>query len=168
MRSGLAWKFSRSDRSTVILRKPKWVVGKTWLTTTSSSPFFRRPFVTCSLVIMSMPPDPQQGSQTVQTTPRRRIRFRSPASIRSTIRCTTSRGVKCSPGFSLSASLNFRISSSKIVPIVGLSTRSGCRSTFLNRSSTWKRSPASSSLLIVLSKSNLSSTSRMFGLNPAM
>jgi len=28
--------------------------------------------------------------------------------------------------------------------------------------------PASSSLLIVLSKSNFSSTSRMFGLNPAM
>ena len=37
MRSSLAWKFSRSGRSTVILRKPKRVVGKTWLTTRSSS-----------------------------------------------------------------------------------------------------------------------------------
>jgi hypothetical protein len=76
--------------------------------------------------------------------------------------------VKCSPGFSLSASLNFRISSSKIVPIVELSILSGCRSTFLKRSRTWKSSPASSSLLIVLSKSNFSSTSRMLGLKPAM
>ena len=36
MRSSLAWKFSRSGRSTVALRKPKRVVGKTWLTTRSS------------------------------------------------------------------------------------------------------------------------------------
>ena len=50
----------------------------------------------------------------------------------------------------------------------GLSTRSGCRSTPLNRSITWNSSPASSSLLRVLSKSNFSSTSRMFGLKPAM
>ena len=44
----------------------------------------------------------------------------SPASMRSTIRWTTSRGVKCSPGFSSNASLNLRISSSKIVPIAGV------------------------------------------------
>ena len=36
--------------------------------------------------------------------------------------------MKCSPGFSSRASLNRRISSSKIVPIVGLSTTSGWRS----------------------------------------
>ncbi len=97
-----------------------------------------------------------------------RISASSPASIKSTIRWTTSRGVKCSPGFSFSASLNLRSSSSKIVPIVGLSILSGCRSTFLKRSSTWNSKPASSSLLMVLSKSNFSSTSRMFGLNPAI
>lgn len=37
MRSSLAWKLSLSGRSTVILRKPKWVVGKMRLTTTSPS-----------------------------------------------------------------------------------------------------------------------------------
>ena len=47
---------------------------------------------------------------------------------------------------------------------------SGWRFTFgsPNRCTTWNRSPASSSLVMVLSKSNLSSTSRMLGLNPAM
>src|SRR5207247_2726616 len=75
-----------------------------------------------TLVIVSMQQTPQHGSQPARTIPVRRMRSASPASIRSTMRCTTSRGVKCSPGFSLRASLNFRISSSKIVPIVGLST----------------------------------------------
>ena len=37
MRSSLARKLSRSGRSTEILRKPKRVVGKTWLTVRSSS-----------------------------------------------------------------------------------------------------------------------------------
>ena len=37
MRSALAWKFSRSGRSTVILRYPNCVVGKIRLTATSSS-----------------------------------------------------------------------------------------------------------------------------------
>ena len=73
-----------------------------------------------------------------------------------------SRGVKCSPGFSFSASLNLRISSSKIVPIVGLSTFSGWRSTFLKRSTTMKSNPASSSLAMVFPKSNFSRASRMF------
>ena len=54
----------------------------------------------CSLAMLSMPPEPQQGSQTVRTTPLLGIRSSSPASSRSTIRWTTSRGVKCSPGFS--------------------------------------------------------------------
>ena len=103
------------------------------------SPFLRNPMVMCSLVIISMPPEPQHGSYTVHTTPFRRMRSASPANMRSTIRCTTSRGVKCSPGFSFRASLNLRISSSKIVPIVGLSTLSGCRSTFLKRSSTLEK-----------------------------
>ena len=99
MRSALAWKLSRRGRSTMILRKPKCVVGKMRLTTTSSSfpsfatfrvspslksgwlscpkrwisaswliagrsrpPFLRSPAVMCSLVIISMPPEPQQGS----------------------------------------------------------------------------------------------------------
>ena len=86
------------------------------------------------------------------------------------MRWTTSRGVKCSPGFSFSASLNFRMSSSKIVPIVALSTSSGWRRTFGSpkRWTTRNRSPDSSSLEMVLSKSNFSSTSRMLGLNPAM
>ena len=86
------------------------------------------------------------------------------------MRWTTSRGVKCSPGFSLSASLNFRMSSSKMVPMAALSTASGCRSTLGSpkRCTTWNRSPASSSFEMVLSKSNISSTSRMLGLNPAM
>src|SRR5690606_37886649 len=42
------------------------------------------------------------------------------------------------------------------------------RSTFLNRSRTWNRRPASSSLLMVLSTSKRSITSRMLGLKPAM
>ena len=37
MRSALAWKFSRSGRSTVILRKPNRAAGKTRLTARSSS-----------------------------------------------------------------------------------------------------------------------------------
>ena len=67
----------------------------------------------------------------MRTVPRPAMRASSPASMRFTIRWTTSRGVKCSPGFSSSASLNLRISSSKIVPIVGLSILLGCRSTVL-------------------------------------
>ena len=61
-------------------------------------------------------------------------------------------------------------STSKIVPIVALSTASGWRFTCgsPNRCITWNRSPDSSSLAMVLSKSNFSSTSRMLGLNPAM
>ena len=68
------------------------------------------------------------------------------------MRWTMSRGVKCSPGFSFSASLNFRMSASKMVPIAALSTASGCRSTLGSpkRSTTWNRRPASSSFEMVL------------------
>ena len=92
------------------------IAGRSW------SPFRRSPSVMCSFAIISMPPEPQQGSYTVRTTPGPAMRASSPASMRSTIRWTTSRGVKCSPGFSSSASLNLRINSSKIVPMVALST----------------------------------------------
>ena len=62
---------------------------------------------------VNLPPVPQQQSLTVRATPSPLARSVSNISTRSTMRRMASRGVKCSPGFSLRASLNLRSRCSK-------------------------------------------------------
>ncbi|MNH46667.1 hypothetical protein D3C79_1095450 [compost metagenome] len=52
------------------------------------------------------------------------------------VRCTISRGVKCSPAVSLELSANFRISSSKMIPMPKLLMRLGLRSVAAKRRTT--------------------------------
>jgi len=73
----------------------------------------------------SIPPVPQAGSRMVLTMLPFVSVSASSVSNRSTIRRTTSRGVKCSPAVSFDCSENLRISSSKIEPISVFATTSG-------------------------------------------
>ena len=82
-----------------------------------------------SLQLVSIPPVPQAGSYIVLMISLFFILSPFSMNINCVISLITSLGVKCSPASSLDCSANFRINSSKIIPISWLETMSGCKST---------------------------------------